>query len=175
MRLSDGILFVTSLMLSATLAGGCGSNADDGFVTCSELAANRFRSTAAELSDAPSFSATEIAPGAPLTLAVPVNEFTRKVYVSIRSADDPDIAVNVPDRETVGDETVLFPLADTNLPSGVYLLRVVFLSGDTPPDDSDYSASNPEASYVLNAVLLADRFRRCVTDIPAASFAVVGE
>ena len=174
MRLSSRIL-VTLLMPWATLAGGCASNADDGFVTCSELAAERFRARAAELSDSPSFSATEIAPGAPVTLAVPVNEFTLKVRVDIRSVDDPNIAVNVPDRETNGDEAVLFPLADTNLPSGVYLLRVVFLTGDIPPSDSGYGASKPEEPYVLTAILLAEQFEQCLTDIRAASFTVVSE
>lgn len=175
MRLSSRILLVILLMLWAPLAESCGSNADDGFVTCSELAAERFRSTAAELSDAPSFSAAEIAPGDPLTLSVPVNEFTQNVSVSIRSVEDPNIAVDVPGRETQGDETVLFPLADTNLPLGVYLLRVVFLIGDIPPSDSGYEASQPGASYVLNATLVPHVLTQCRTDIPAASFTVVGE
>ncbi|MGB5268554.1 MAG: hypothetical protein WBN30_18330 [Polyangiales bacterium] len=142
------------------------------------MAAERFRESAAVLSDAPSFSATDIAPGAPLTLAVPVNEFTQKVRVDVRSIDDPSVAINVPDRETAGDETVLFPLADTNLPPGVYLLQSLFLTSDGTPDpsgDSGYQARNPDERYILYANLLGVQSKQCLTDIRAASFTVVGE
>lgn len=154
------------------LITACSDSADSSFLTCSDLAAEWYRTEAAELSEAPSFGAGEIASGEPITLAVPVNEFAQKVRVRIRSVTDPDVAVSVPSLDTRGNETVLFALADTNVPAGVYLLRSVFLTGPDLGGNSSYSADEAEARYVLTATPGPEVAVQCLTAIPAATFVV---
>lgn len=162
-----------TLWVALIVACSSGTDGTDGdLITCSELAERGYRSTAAELTDAPSFGAGEIAPGEAVTLAVPVNEFAERVRVDVRYLDDPDVGINIPSLDTEGDETVLFTLTDTNVPPGRYLLRTVFLKGPTGGSDSLYAASEPEAPYILGAFASIEELERCETAIPAASFIV---
>lgn len=164
--------------LGVALIVACSSGTDgtDGdLITCSELAERGYRSPAAELTDAPSFGAGEIAPGEAVTLAVPVNEFAEMVDVDVRMEDPDagiDIPINIPSLDTEGDETVVFTLTDTNVPPGRYLLRTVFLTGPAWPSDSLYAASEPEAPYILVVSTGIETFDRCETAIPAPSLVV---
>lgn len=151
----------------------------DDLPLCAESDGFRYRPRPALLTGAPSFTASQIAPGDPLAIAVPVNEHARSVGVGIRLEDDPDagrwpsIALQA---ETEGDEIVQLPLEDTDLAPGIYFATISLEGGDAVEDRSEYSSAQGEAPYILS---WWQHFelpqRRCQTDIPAPIFEVVGD
>lgn len=164
------------LMLWMAPVVACSSSTDgtdSDLITFSELAERDYRSTAAVLTDAPSFGADEITFGEAVTLAVPVNEFAEQVRVSVR-LDDPDVGINIPSLDTQGNENVLFTLTETDVPPGRYLLRSIVLTGPSMPSNTRYVADEPEASYVLRAFPQIEVLESCETLIPAASLIVRG-
>jgi hypothetical protein len=104
----------------------------DDLPLCAESDWHRYRHRPALLTGAPSFTASQIAPGDPLAIAVPVNEHARSVSVGIRLEDDPDagrwpsIALQA---ETEGDEIVQLPLEDTALAPGIYFATISLEGG----------------------------------------------
>jgi len=133
---------------------------------------------AAELTAPPSFTASEIAPGDPLALAIPVNEYTQSVETRIRFVDDTDPGAGSGwslRAETVGDEVVQLPLEDTDLAPGVYFADYIALAGDNAGNDTFYWNSDVTMPYVLNVVLGGDGGPSCRSDIPIPTFEVVGD
>jgi hypothetical protein len=103
----------------------------------------------AQLTGPPSFSTSEIAPGAALTIAVPVDDITRLVRVWIRSIDgaQPAFAYSA---ETNGGEIVEIRIEDTDLPPQRYLADRVSLEGDIAPQFAQYLATDSDTPYVLS-------------------------
>jgi hypothetical protein len=136
------------------------------------------------LTGTPQFTASEIAPGDPLSIMVPVNEYTSSVSVGIRLEDDPDAGrwpSIVLEAETEGDEIVQLPLEDTDLAPGTYFASVISPSrgedlggGEYLEDTSDYTSAQGDAPYILSWWWHAEvpKFR-CQSDIPAPTFEVV--
>lgn len=116
------------LTLCAALEGGCGSSSPEGFPACSEVDWVG-RSDHAQLTGAPTFSALEIAPGDPLSIAVPVDVNTRSVRAIVESVDLPGVGSGGL-AETDGGEVVDIPVADTDLPAGIYMATEISLQGD---------------------------------------------
>ena len=156
-------------MLGSALVAGCGT---ENVPACADVSWVD-RDKAAELTGPPTFSASQIAPGDPLTLVVPVNENTLAVRVSIRSADEASGAAL--SKETDGDEIVELALEDTNLAAGVYRASFIDLSGDILPRDSVYRSPDADMPYTLWVSFAAESAANCLTDIPVATFTVVSE
>ncbi len=134
------------------------------------------RSRPAELTGAPTFSASQIAPGNPLTIAVPVSENTLRVWVDIGSTDETEPTIASFKVETDGNETVEFALEDTNLPAGVYVADWILLSGDILPKDTFYYPDDDlEMPYVLGVSFAAESVARCSSSIPVPAFEVVAD
>ena len=146
---------------------------------CAESDWFRYRHRPALLTGAPSFTASQIAPGDPLAIVVPVNEHARSVSVGIRLEDDPDagpwpsIALQA---ETEGDEIVQLPLENTDLAPGVYYANISLHGEQAPEDNSEYTGPQGGVPYILS---WWDHFekpqRSCQSNIPVPMFEVVGD
>jgi hypothetical protein len=159
-----------SAMLGAALVAGCGGT--EGAPVCTDqwwLG----RNNPASLTGAPLFSVSEIAPGDPLTISVPVNAETRSVSVGIRFVDQagPQSGASA---ETDGDEIVELRVEDTNLPPGEYVADRINLWGDIAPQFAQHITPPLGMPYVLSIFPAAEAVLSCVTDIPSPTFTVVG-
>jgi hypothetical protein len=157
------------------IAGVPGCSSD--LPSCAEGSWNRGRP--ALLTGAPLFTASQIAPGDPLAIAIPVNEYARLVSVGIRLEDDPDAGRRptiVLAAEVDGAEIVQLPLEDTVLAPGVYFASSISLHADDFPDMSEYATAEGEASYILSWRRHEELPElRCRSDIPAPTFEVVAD
>jgi hypothetical protein len=167
------------LVLALPVLALIASCSGDELPLCAESDWYRYRHRPAVLTGAPSFTASQIAPGDPLAIVVPVNEHTRSVSAGIRLEDDPDagrwpnIALQV---ETDGDEIVQLPLEDTDLAPGIYFATISLEGGDAFEDRSEYSSAQGEASYIVSWWYHFEQPQRsCLTDIPVPTFKVVGD
>ena len=156
-------------VLALALIAGCGTD----IPACADVSWVGYLNHA-QLTGPPSFSAVQISPADPLTIAVPVNVNTRTVSVRVRSVDKtpPGSGGRA---ETDGDEIVEISMEDTNLPAGVYVADRINLDGDIAPQFAQYIASGLGMSYVLSVFPAAESQSSCVTDIPVATFEVVGD
>ena len=168
------VLALPALALVASCSG-------DELPLCSEVSWLD-RSSPAELTGNPAFTASQITPGDPLAIEIPVNEHTRNVSVRVRFTEDPDRRAMVAAyllTETDGDETVGLPLEDTDLAPGVYIAEDILLSGDVLPDKTSYSAadyaSDVAMPYILGVSFAAESGASCQGDIPIPTFEVVGD
>lgn len=152
-------------MALATLILGLGSVTGcdtEGLASCADVSWLELAGTGrAELTDAPSFSSSEIARGEPLALEVPGNESTQGVRAAIRSADDANVAQLM--TETDGDEVVQLSLDDTDLEPAVYLAYFIALESGSFPNSIWYTAGGIGAPYVLNMAVAPELRRSCVT------------
>jgi hypothetical protein len=132
------------------------------------------------LTGAPQFTASLIAPGDSIALAVPVDEYVRSVEVRIRPAEDADtgpLLIVVLSEETDGAETVLLPLEDTNLASGVYFAESIVLAWDEYSDTRyTYASSDPETPYTISTFFHFEQPAiSCQSDISVPTFEVAAD
>ena len=157
------------------LIAGCSSGE---LPSCADSASGGYRDRPALMTGAPSFTASQIAPGDPLAIVIPVNEYARSVSVGIRLEDDPDAgrwpSIGLQE-ETVGDEIVRLPLGDTDLAPGIYFASSISLEADDVFENgTDYSAAQGDSAYVLAYWPHFEQPQlRCRTDFPAPAFEVV--
>jgi hypothetical protein len=170
---------VLALPLLALVASCSG---DEPLPLCADVSwLDRF--SPAELTAPPSFTASQIAPGDPLALLVPVNEHTREVWVWVRFTEDPDRRTRITAdliAETDGDETVRLPLEDTDLAPGVYFAEWISLEGDEDSyGDTFYfewdNVSEVAMTYILGVPYAAEVTFTCQSDVPVPTFEVVGD
>ena len=155
------------VVLSSQLILGCGESTP----SCAEVQwLGRFNH--AQVTGSPSFSVVQIAPGDPLTIAVPVDVNTRLVRVWIRSLDGRPSAFAY-SAETDGGEIVEILIEDTDLPPQRYLADRVSLEGEIAPQFAQYIATDLDTPYVLSVFPAAESQLSCVTDIFAPTFTVV--
>ena len=157
------------------LVASCGG---DELPLCAEGTGDRVHLPAI-LTGTPSFTASQIAPGDPLAIAVPVNENTIAVGVGIRLEDDPapgrwpNISLST---ETDGAEVVQLPVDDTDLAPGVYYANISLHGEQAPEDNSEYTSPQGGVPYILS---WWDHFekpqRSCQSNIPVPMFEVVGD
>ena len=145
-------LVLTTVMvrpaLCLALMGGYGCNPTEILPACRDVDLAGMFPDYARLTGAPTFSSLEIAPGDPLSIAVPVDANTRSVSVLIRSQDLPGVGAGG-DAETNGGEIVDVLVGDTNLPAGIYFANRIDLEGDRPGNFAVYTA-NSESQYILS-------------------------
>ena len=159
------LVFGVVLQVSCTaMAGGCGGKTET-IPLCRDVDWVG-RSGHAQLTGAPTFSSLEIAPGDPLSIAVPVDVNTRSVRVIMVSKNQLDVGSGG-EAETNGSEIVDVLMGDTNLPAGIYFAETIRLEGDGDLQRAVYIA-DPESQYVLSipAEFNAHGTDYCLTDIP---------
>ena len=163
---------VLTLQVSCTvLAGGCGSA--DSIPLCSDVDwIGRYDE--AQLTGAPTLSAMQIAPGDPLTVAVPVDANTRDVRVHIWPLD-PSVPGTSGKAETNGGEIVEVRMVETNLTPGLYLVGTLVLNGahSSPWPIVGYDTRDPALPYVLSRHQVPEFSDKCVTEIAAPTLTVV--
>jgi hypothetical protein len=167
---------VLALQLSCiSLAGRYGCNPTESLPACSDVESPGFFPNHARLTGAPTFSSLEIAPGDPLTIAVPVDVNTRSVRVRIRSQNLPGIGTGG-DAETNGGESVDVLVEDTNLPASIYFADSIDLEGERSGEFASYYILNAEPLYIQSiASTNADGSDRCLTDFAAAQFRITSD
>ena len=168
--------FVLTLQVScAALAGGCGSTERPAGVlpACSDIDWLG-RGDHAQLTGEPTFSALELTPGEPLSIAVPVDVNTRTVRIFVASLEVSSVGSGG-SAETDGGEIVDIPINDTNLPAGVYVANQISLEGERGDAQStDYiSDREVDATYRLSVLGSGDFLDRCVTELTAPTFIVL--
>ena len=157
-------------MLGSALVAGCGADSIPACADVDWVGSNDH----AQLTGPPSFSPSEIAPGDPVTMAVPVDENTRSIFVRIFSMDA--TAVANAGGETEGGETVEIPVDNTNLPPGVYAAGSIGLHGEVVgPQLGIYLTFEFDMPYVLSIASGPESVMSCLTDISAPTFTVVSE
>jgi hypothetical protein len=172
-------VWLVSSSLCATSIGGCGStesppeNPPESLPACSDVDWLG-RLDHAQLTGEPTFSATEIPPGEPLRIAVPVDVNTRSVRVSIASIDLPGVGTGA-QAETGGGAAVEIPVKDTNLPAGVYVANKISLDGERFAQSAGYlSDRDVDAAYQISVFGTGESFYRCETDLNAPTFVILG-
>jgi hypothetical protein len=130
----------------------------------------------AEMTGAPSFTASQVAPGDPIALAIPVSEYAQSVSARIRFAGPPAGSIATLAAETVGNETVHLALENTDLSPGVYFADFIQVAGaDSPAGTSYWDSGGVALPYILNVVTGGDGGPSCESDIPIPTFEVVGD
>ena len=156
-----------------------GANCSTGDLpSCDNFPSGRRR--IADLTGAPQFTASLIAPGQPLALAVPVDEHVRFVEAGIRRAENADtgpLLIVVLTAETDGAETVRLPLEDTDLATGLYFAESIVLAWDEYPEDRyTYASSDAETPYILSTTFHFELAPvSCQSDVSVPTFEVVGD
>ena len=160
-----------SLVFALGLIAGCGT---DSVPSCADVSWLG-RLNHAQLTGVPSFSAAQIAPGDPLTIAVPVDVNTRGVRAWIRSVDEaPPGSASL--AETDGGEIVEVSVEDTNLPAGVYVAGIIGLDGEIAPQTVSYAVDDLSMRYTLTVSSGTEApGLSCVTDMLAPTFTVAVE
>lgn len=170
MKLIVRWLVVVSFLSGSCMFAGCGT---ESLPACSDV--DWIEGDRALLTGAPTFSRSQITPGGPLFMLVPVNGNTR--MVTTRTFDVDRTRVVSSRAETPGAETVSLPLEDTtDLPPGTYLATFIGLDGRQPEQQSvGYQSLEVGMPYVLIINVAPELDRMCLTDFFPPTFTVVPE